>query len=64
MLQGLSHITTFNLQQQQGMSRKAVLNFVAKESVDLLVIGMYKTAQGRKGLGVRGNAFAIANRCV
>jgi len=48
--------------QQQGNARKAVLDFVGKESVDLLVIGMYKGACKRKGLGRRGNATTIYNR--
>jgi hypothetical protein len=48
--------------QQQGNARKAVLDFVAKESVDLLIIGMYKGMCKRKGLGRRGNATTIYNR--
>ncbi|GBF88643.1 hypothetical protein Rsub_01542 [Raphidocelis subcapitata] len=61
-LSGLPHITTFNLG-QAGNARRAVLDFVAKESVDLLVIGMYKGACKRKGLGRRGNATVVYNRC-
>eukprot|EP00878_Enallax_costatus_P003320 GHUV01003526.1.p1 GENE.GHUV01003526.1~~GHUV01003526.1.p1 ORF type:complete len:452 (+),score=177.06 GHUV01003526.1:970-2325(+) len=62
-LQGLPHITTFNLPQAQGNARRSVLNFVAKESVDLLIIGMYKPNTRRRGLALRGNAIIIANRC-
>ncbi|KIY91251.1 hypothetical protein MNEG_16713 [Monoraphidium neglectum] len=62
-LAGLPHITTFNLPAGQGKGRKAVLDFVGKESVDLLVIGMYKGSCKRKGLARRGNATTIYNRC-
>lgn len=48
----------------QGNARKSVLNFVAKESVDLLIIGMYKASTRRKGLGLKGNATVIARRWV
>lgn len=48
---------------QQGNARKAVLDFVAKESVDMLIIGMYKQPIGRKGLALKGNATALYNRC-
>lgn len=47
---------------QGGNARKAVLDFVSKESVDMLVLGMYKGACKRKGLGRRGNATNIYNR--
>eukprot|EP00879_Flechtneria_rotunda_P008431 GHRR01008832.1.p1 GENE.GHRR01008832.1~~GHRR01008832.1.p1 ORF type:complete len:397 (+),score=195.01 GHRR01008832.1:1423-2613(+) len=60
-LQGISHVTTFNL--QQGIARKSILSFVAKESVDLLIIGMYKPTTSRKGLALRGNAITMAHRC-
>lgn len=49
---------------QQGNARKSVLSFVAKESVDLLIIGMYKSNSRRKGLAVRGNAVILSNRLV
>jgi hypothetical protein len=39
-----------------------VLDFVGKESVDLLIIGMYKGMCKRKGLGRRGNATTVYNR--
>jgi hypothetical protein len=48
---------------QQGNARKSVLAFASKESVDLLIIGMYKPNTRRKGLAVRGNAVIVANRC-
>ncbi|KAF6258647.1 hypothetical protein COO60DRAFT_1517458 [Scenedesmus sp. NREL 46B-D3] len=60
-LQGMPHVTTFNL--QQGNARKSVLAFASKESVDLLIIGMYRPTTRRKGLAVRGNAAIVANRC-
>jgi hypothetical protein len=40
-----------------------VLSFVAKESVDLLIIGLYKANSRRKGLALKGNALALASRC-
>lgn len=54
--------TPHPLQQQAGNARKAVLGFVAKEAVDLLVIGMYRPGMRRRGLALRGNAGTIANR--
>ena len=48
---------------QQGNARKSVLAFASKESVDLLIIGMYRPTTRRKGLAVRGNAAIVANRC-
>jgi hypothetical protein len=47
---------------QQGNARKSVLTFASKESVDLLIIGMYKPNTRRKGLALRGNAVMVANR--
>lgn len=37
---------------------------MAKESVDLLIIGLYKANSRRKGLALKGNALALAARCV
>jgi hypothetical protein len=48
---------------QQGNARKSVLAFASKESVDLLIIGMYRPNTRRKGLAVPGNAVMVANRC-
>jgi hypothetical protein len=39
-----------------------VLAFVAKESIDLLLIGVYKQPTRRKGLGLRNNAYAVCNQ--
>jgi hypothetical protein len=49
--------------QQQGNRCRSVLSFVAKESVDLLIIGLYKANSRRKGLALKGNALALASRC-
>lgn len=66
-LAGLPHVATFSLPAGAagGAARRAVLDFVAKEGVDLLVVGMYKGAGAarRKGLARRGSAAAIYNRC-
>lgn len=48
---------------QQGNARKSVLAFASKESVDLLIVGMYRPNTRRKGLALRGNAVIVANRC-
>jgi hypothetical protein len=48
--------------QQQGNRCRSVLSFVAKESVDLLIIGLYKANSRRKGLALKGNALALASR--
>jgi hypothetical protein len=48
--------------QQQGNRCRSVLSFVAKESVDLLIIGLYKNNSRRKGLALKGNALALASR--
>lgn len=50
--------------QQQGNRCRSVLSFVAKESVDLLIIGLYKAHSRRKGLALKGNALTLASRCV
>jgi hypothetical protein len=53
----MPHVTTYNLQG----GRKSVLTFVAKEGLDLLIVGVYKSTGRHKGLAVRGNAHNVCN---
>lgn len=57
------HTRTLLLPCPQGNACKAVLSFVERESVDILVLGMFKErATKRRGLGLRGNASKLWHR--
>jgi hypothetical protein len=59
------NLATYNVavSQQRGNRCRSVLSFVASESVDLLVIGVYMgSSSRRKGLALRGNALTLANK--
>lgn len=58
-----SAVAPLQFSQQQGNRCRSVLSFVAKESVDLLIIGLYRAHSRRKGLALKGNALALASRC-